>query len=92
MNLSARYHHGGLSHRERRLSENQTECPELQVRRPDTHISCLTVCPPRTSSVVVSRAKIKSVKLTLAIILCYVLSSCPFIVGQLIFQLSQDEM
>ena len=91
MNLSARYHHGGLSHRERRLSENQTECPELQVRRPDSYLlsDCL---PPRTSSLVVSRAKIKSVKLTLAIILCYVLSSCPFIVGQLIFQLSQDEM
>ena len=40
---------------------------------------------------VVSRAKIKSVKLTLVIIICYILSSSPFIVGQLIFQFSQDK-
>ena len=52
----------------------------------------LSVQNSRSSSVLVSRAKIKSVKLTLVIIICYILSSCPFIVGQLIFQLSQDEM
>ena len=33
---------------------------------------------------VLSRAKIKSVKLTLVIIACYILSSTPFIVGQLL--------
>ena len=32
----------------------------------------------------VSRAKIKSVKLTLVIIACYILCSAPFIVGQLL--------
>ena len=40
----------------------------------------------------VSRAKIKSVKLTLVIIICYILSSTPFILGQLIFQFSRDKM
>ena len=32
----------------------------------------------------ISRAKIKSVKLTLVIIACYILCSAPFIVGQLL--------
>ena len=31
LNLSARHNHGGLSYREGCLSENQAECPELQV-------------------------------------------------------------
>ena len=33
---------------------------------------------------IISRAKIKSVKLTLVIIACYILCSTPFIVGQLL--------
>ena len=35
----------------------------------------------------ISRAKIKSVKLTLVIIACYILCSTPFIVGQLLWTL-----
>ena len=38
----------------------------------------------RSTSVIVSRAKIKSVKMTLVIIACYILCSTPFIVGQLL--------
>ena len=37
-----------------------------------------------TYSSIISRAKMKTVKLTSLVIVCYILSSTPFIVGQII--------
>jgi len=46
----------------------------------------------RSSSVIISRAKIKTVKLTLVIIALYIVCSAPFVVGQLLSSLKIIEM
>ena len=47
--------------------------------RPNT---LLSQSPTYTSAI--SRAKIKTIKMTAVVIVCYILSSAPFIIGQII--------
>ena len=48
------------------------------------HIYYIDIALFRSSSVIISRAKIKSVKLTLVIIALYIVCSAPFVLGQIL--------
>jgi hypothetical protein len=41
---------------------------------------------------IISRAKIRSVKLTLVVIMCYILSSAPFVISQIMVAFGSAEI